>query len=108
MVDMAHDRGLMCGTTRLAIGSCVFNILMLGVVHQGVAFPPVWCVLDKRGASNVDERATLFNEFLFHFGNKRTAKSIFRYGFDHLRNIVFDLEQRTDEFLHVVQFLSST
>ena len=38
----------------------------------------------------------------------RKAKSIFRYGFDHLRNIVLNLEQKTDEFLFVLQFLSGT
>jgi hypothetical protein len=27
-------------------GDCVFNILMLGVVYDGVAFPLVWCLLD--------------------------------------------------------------
>ena len=35
---------------------------MLGVVHEGVAFPLVWCLLDKRGNSNSDERMTLFNQ----------------------------------------------
>jgi hypothetical protein len=59
--------------TEWQFGSCVFNILMLGVVHQGVAFPLVWCVLSKRGASNIDERAELFNEFLFRFGNEPVA-----------------------------------
>lgn len=53
--------------TEWQFGSCVFNILMLGVVHEGIAFPLVWCVLDKPGASNVDERADLFNEFLARF-----------------------------------------
>jgi hypothetical protein len=30
----------------------VFNILMFGVVHEGVAFPLVWTMLDKKGNSN--------------------------------------------------------
>lgn len=38
----------------------------------------------------------------------RKAKSIFRYGFDYLRNIVLNFEQKTDEFLRVLQFLSGT
>lgn len=59
--------------TQWQFGACVFNILMLGVVHEGVAFPLVWCVLDKKGNSNVDERAELFNEFLFRFGNRQLA-----------------------------------
>ena len=38
----------------------------------------------------------------------RRAKSIFRYGFDHLRNIVFNVEQKMDDFLGVLRFLSCT
>jgi len=38
----------------------------------------------------------------------RRAKSIFRDRFDHLRNIVLNLEQKRDDFLDVLQFLSST
>ena len=38
----------------------------------------------------------------------RRAKSIFRYGLDYLRNIVLNLEQKMDEFLNVLQFLSCT
>jgi len=51
----------------------VFNILILAVVHEGVAFPLVWCVLDKQGNSNVNERAELFNEFLSRLGNESVA-----------------------------------
>jgi hypothetical protein len=46
---------------------------MLGVVHEGVAFPLVWCLLDKRGNSNSDERMTLFNQFLERFGEREIA-----------------------------------
>lgn len=59
--------------TQWQFGKCVFNILMLGVVHEGVAFPLVWCMLDKKGNSNVDERAELFNEFVFCFGKRQLA-----------------------------------
>jgi len=54
-------------------GDCVFNILMLGVVHDGVAFPLVWCLLDKRGNSNTGERIELFNQFLERFGDRQIA-----------------------------------
>lgn len=54
-------------------GECVFNILMLGVVHDGVAFPLVWCLLDKRGNSNSTERMELFNQFLERFGDREIA-----------------------------------
>ena len=46
---------------------------MLGVVHEGVAFPLVWCLLDKRGNSNSVERMKLFNQFLERFGEREIA-----------------------------------
>jgi hypothetical protein len=42
----------------------VFNVLTLGVVHHGVAFPLVWIMLDKKGNSNTRERCELCNRFL--------------------------------------------
>lgn len=38
----------------------------------------------------------------------RQQASIFRYGFDYLRSIVTDLDLKSDEFLHSLQFLSCT
>ena len=38
----------------------------------------------------------------------RRAKSLFHYGFDHLRNIVLNLEHRGDQFSEALQFLSCT
>ena len=54
-------------------GKTVFNILMLGVVHQGVAFPLVWTMLDKKGNSNTQERCELINRFLEIFGEREIA-----------------------------------
>ena len=45
-------------------GGKVFNILTLGVVHQGVAFPLLWWMLDKKGNSNTKERIELLSEFM--------------------------------------------
>jgi len=59
--------------TEWQFGKCVFNILMLGVVHEGVAFPVVWCVLDKYGNSNTPERMDLFHQFLERFGEREIA-----------------------------------
>ncbi len=59
--------------TEWQFGGYIFNILMLGVVHEGVAFPLVWCLLDKRGNSNSDERMSLFNQFLERFGDREIA-----------------------------------
>ena len=46
---------------------------MLGVVHEGVAFPLVWRLLDKRGNSNSNERMQLFTQFLERFGERKIA-----------------------------------
>ena len=59
--------------TQWQFGDCVFNILMLGIVHEGVAFPVVWCLLDKRGNSNSNERMKLFDQFLERFGEREIA-----------------------------------
>lgn len=49
--------------TTWEFGDCVRNILMLGVVHNGVAFPLLWWMLDKKGNSNTSERIELLEEF---------------------------------------------
>lgn len=55
--------------TEWRFGHCVFNILVLGVVHHGVAIPLVWSMLPKRGNSNTLERMQLFSRFLKHFAH---------------------------------------
>ena len=52
-------------------GKTVFNVLTLGVVHHGVAFPLVWMMLDKKGNSNTKERCQLWNRFLEIFGDRK-------------------------------------
>jgi len=54
--------------TEWQFGGCVFNILTLGICHQGIAFPVVFGMLDKRGNSNTPERIDLLEEFFFIFG----------------------------------------
>jgi hypothetical protein len=49
--------------TNWEFGARSINILMLGVVHQGVAFPLLWWMLDKKGNSNTNERIELLEEF---------------------------------------------
>jgi Transposase DDE domain len=62
---------LSCDRTEWQYGDTTFNILMLGVVHQGVAMPLVWTMLDKEGNSNTLERSQLFNRFLKLFGDRK-------------------------------------
>lgn len=59
--------------TEWQFGHCVFNILTLGIVHEGIAFPVVYLLLDKRGNSNTDERIDLMQEFFALFGNCQIA-----------------------------------
>ncbi|MBD2329367.1 IS4 family transposase [Alkalinema sp. FACHB-956] len=59
--------------TNWQYGDCVFNILMLGVVHQGVAFPLLWVMLDKAGNSNQGERIDLLDEFVSLFPTVEVA-----------------------------------
>lgn len=49
--------------TNWSFGTTHFNILMLGVVHEGIAFPLLWTLLDKGGNSNSDERMDLLERF---------------------------------------------
>jgi len=55
--------------TNWSFGTANFNILMLGIVHEGVAFPVMWTMLDKRGNSNSDERMDLLERFERVFPN---------------------------------------
>lgn len=55
--------------TNWSFGSVHFNILMLGVVHEGIAFPLFWTMLPKRGNSNSDERMDLLDRFERVFGH---------------------------------------
>jgi hypothetical protein len=49
--------------TEWSFGQTRFNVLMLGVVHNGVAYPLVWTMLEKKGNSNSDERMDLLDRF---------------------------------------------
>lgn len=59
--------------TEWQFGGCVFNILTLGIVHEGIAFPLVYFLLDKRGNSNTDERIDLMQEFFALFPERKIA-----------------------------------
>ena len=59
--------------TTWEFGGCIVNILMLGVVHNGVAIPLLWWMLDKKGNSNTDERIELLEEFCAVFPEAEVA-----------------------------------
>ena len=55
--------------TQWDVGTTTVNILTLGVVHEGIAFPLVWTMLDKKGNSNTNERIDLIERFYELFPN---------------------------------------
>jgi hypothetical protein len=50
------------------LGQTPLNILVLGVCHQGTAFPVLWMILEKKGCSSTAERIALMDEFGRLFG----------------------------------------
>lgn len=50
--------------TNWQLGTININILMIGVVYQGIVIPLAWQLLDKRGNSNTAERKQLLNKLL--------------------------------------------
>jgi Transposase DDE domain len=71
LMNMPAPWVLSCDRTEWQYGDTTFNILMLGVVHEGIAIPLVWKMLDKEGNSNTLERSQLFNRFLTLFGERQ-------------------------------------
>jgi hypothetical protein len=59
--------------TNWEFGDQVFNILMLGIVHNGVAFPLLGVMLDKKGNSNTQERQDLLDQFFEVFPDVEVA-----------------------------------
>lgn len=54
--------------TEWQLGQRKINILLLGIVYKGVAFPLVWLLLPKQGNSNTDEHIAVLETFLALFG----------------------------------------
>ena len=50
--------------TTWEVGSRGYNILTLGIVHEGVAFPVLWWMLKKTGNSTSDERMRRLEAFV--------------------------------------------
>ena len=53
--------------TEWSFGQTRFNIFVLGIVHQGVAYPVAWTMLDKKGNSSSEERMDLLDQFYERF-----------------------------------------
>ena len=63
LINIPQPWVLSTDRTEWSFGKTRFNILMLGIVHDGVAFPLLWKMLDKKGNSNSDERMDLLDRF---------------------------------------------
>lgn len=64
LIEIPDGWTLSLDRTCWSFGQTHFNVLMLGVVHEGIAFPLLWTMLDKKGNSNTAERMDLFDRFL--------------------------------------------
>ena len=73
IVDLPQPWVLSTDRTEWSFGTTRFNILMLGIVHNGVAYPVVWKMLDKKGNSNGDERMDLLDRFYDVFPDAEVA-----------------------------------
>lgn len=73
MMEIPQPWVLSTDRTEWSFGQTRFNILMLGIVHNGVAYPLVWEMLDKKGNSNSNERMDLVDRFYQIFPNAQVA-----------------------------------
>ncbi len=64
---------LLLDRTNWKFGKVDLNILMLGIFHQGIAYPLVWLVLPKASNSHTDERETLLEILIELFGKEQIA-----------------------------------
>ena len=57
--------------THWQFGQLQINILLVGIVFQGVAFPLYWTMLPKKGNSNTQERIALMEQVIALLGCER-------------------------------------
>ena len=70
---MAGPWTLTLDLTNWQFGKTDLNILLLAIVHQGIAYPLVWAALPKAGNSHTEERVTVLDIFLDLFGEGQIA-----------------------------------
>jgi hypothetical protein len=63
LINIPQPWVLSLDRTEWSFGQNRFNIFVLGVVHQGVAYPVVWTMLNKKGNSDSNERMDLLDRF---------------------------------------------
>jgi hypothetical protein len=55
------------------LGETPLNVLMLGIASQGISFPLLWVILEKKGCSDTIERIALMEDYLRLFGRQSIA-----------------------------------
>ncbi len=70
LLNLPQPGTLALDRTNWRLGKTEINLLVLAIVDEGVAFPLLWSVLSKKGASNTEERIALLERFLALFGNE--------------------------------------
>lgn len=73
LMELPQPWVLSTDRTEWSFGQTRFNILMLAVVHDGIAYPLVWEMLDKKGNSDSDERMDLLDRFYTIFPDAQVA-----------------------------------
>jgi hypothetical protein len=63
------------------------NILMLGVAHQGTAFPIVWMTPSKAGGYSTDEQITLMEIFIDLFDKERIKSLSGHFGIEQANSL---------------------
>lgn len=59
--------------TNWKLGKAELNLLVLALVHDGVAFPLFWTALGRAGNSSTEQRIALVKQFVAEFGKERIA-----------------------------------
>jgi hypothetical protein len=67
---LENDYYLVMDRTCWQWGKKNINILMLAIVHKGVAIPIYWILLNKKGNSDTRERIALIKRFIKNFGQQ--------------------------------------
>lgn len=64
LVPASPPHVVVCDRTEWHFGSVSVNVLMIGIAHEGIAFPISWTVLSHGGGSGAAEHIDLLDRFL--------------------------------------------
>ena len=73
LLGVAGPWTLTLDRTNWKFGKADLNLLVLGIAHQGIAYPIIWWSLDKAGNSSTEERMAVLEIFLDLFGKEQIA-----------------------------------